>query len=191
MQEFAVQFGKYALPTDLVKLYEFEQKYGPETYSECFGLTITEDKTGIKTWSEKEEFYNSFIEFAGANGSGSSYAYWLINEDLNDCPIVVFGDEGGIHIVAENISTLIHLLTLDTEISVDFDSAYFYKDEEYYEENENKEEFQQWVKKEFSLDPLETNEETEEIVSEAQKKYKKRLNDFLISFDIEIGEDDE
>lgn len=191
LEEFAVQFGKYALPTDLIKLYEFEQEYGPETYSECFGLTITEDKTGIKTWSEKEEFYNSFIEFAGANGSGSSYAYWLINEDLNDCPIVVFGDEGGIHIVAENTSKLIHLLTLDTEISVDFDSAYFYKDEEYYEENENKEEFQQWVKKEFSLDPLETNEETEEIVSEAQKKYKKRLNDFLISFDIEIGEDDE
>uniref|UniRef100_UPI00035CD20A hypothetical protein n=1 Tax=Flavobacterium sp. WG21 TaxID=1229487 RepID=UPI00035CD20A len=158
LEEFAVQFGNYALPADLVKLYEFEQEYGPETYSECFGLTITEDKTGIKTWSEKEEFYNSFIEFAGANGSGSSYAYWLINEDLNDCPIVVFGDEGGIHIVAENTSKLIHLLTLDTEISVDFDSAYFYKDEEYYEENENKEDFQQWVKKEFSLDPLETNE---------------------------------
>ncbi|BFM45016.1 hypothetical protein CFS9_36570 [Flavobacterium sp. CFS9] len=191
LEEFAVQFGNYALPADLVKLYEFEQEYGPETYSECFGLTITEDKTGIKTWSEKEEFYNSFIEFAGANGSGSSYAYWLINEDLNDCPIVVFGDEGGIHIVAENTSKLIHLLTLDTEISVDFDSVYFYKDEEYYEENENKEEFQQWVKKEFSFDPLETNEEIEEIVSEAQNKYKKRLNDFLISFDIEIGEDNE
>ena len=91
-------------------MYEFEQEYGPETYSECFGLLVTNDKTGIKTWSEEEEFYNSFIEFAGANGSGSSYAYWLIDKDLNNCPIVVFGDEGGVHIVAENILQLLYLI---------------------------------------------------------------------------------
>lgn len=191
LEEYAVQFGNYALPEDLVKLYEFDQKYGSETYSECFGLTITEEKTGIKTWSEEEEFYNSFIEFAGANGSGSSYAYWLIDNDLNNCPIVVFGDEGGIHVVAENIRKLIHILTLDTEISVDFDSAYFYKDDEYYDENENKAEFHEWVKNEFNLDPIESNEETDEIVNQAKEKYKKRLNDFLTKFDIEIGEDEE
>lgn len=191
LEDFSVQFGSYSIPEDLLKLYEFEQEFSAETYSQCFGLTITNEKTGIKTWSEKEEFYNSFIEFAGANGSGSSYAYWVIDNDLKNCPIVVFGDEGGIHVVAENTCKLIHLLTLDTEISVDFDSAYFFKDEEYYEENENKEEFQQWVKKEFNLDPIETNEGTEEIVNEAKAKYKKRLNDFLISFDIEIGEDED
>ncbi|CAC9976068.1 hypothetical protein [Flavobacterium panici] len=191
LEEYSVQFGNYALPEDLVKLYEFDQKYGSETYSECFGLLIYDDKTGIKTWSEEEEFYNSFIEFAGANGSGSSYAYWLIDKDLNNCPIVVFGDEGGIHVVAENTRKLIHLLTLDTEVSVDFDNAYFYKDEEYYEENENKEEFQQWVKKEFNLNAIETNEETDEIVNQAKAKYKKQLNDFLTKFDIEIGEDED
>ena len=191
LEEFSAQFGKYALPEDLIKLYEFEQEYGSETYSECFGLRITEDKTGIKTWSEDEEFYNAFIEFAGANGSGSSYAYWLIDKDLNNCPIVVFGDEGGIHVVAENTLKLIHLLTFDTEISVDFDNAYFYKDEEYYQENDYKEEFEKWVKKEFGLDPIESNEETEEIINEAKVKYKKSLNDFLTKFDIETGEDDE
>ncbi|MCP2025076.1 hypothetical protein L1276_000216 [Flavobacterium sp. HSC-32F16] len=191
LEEYAVQFGDYALPEDLVKLYEFDQQYGSETYSECFGLTITEDKTGIKTWSEEEEFYNSFIEFAGANGSGSSYAYWLIDKYLNNCPIVVFGDEGGIHVVAENTRKLIHLLTLDTEISVDFDKAYFYKDDEYYEDNENKTEFHDWVKKEFNLDPIESNEETDEIVNQAKEKYKKRLNEFLTKFDIEIGEDED
>ncbi|WP_343698075.1 hypothetical protein [Flavobacterium sp.] len=191
LEEYSVQFGGYALPEDLVKLYEFDQKYGSDTYSECFGLLVWNDKTGIKSWSEKEEFYNSFIEFAGANGSGSSYAYWLIDKDLNNCPIVVFGDEGGIHVVAENTRKLIHLLTLDTEISVDFDKAYFYQDEGYYEESENKEVFQEWVKNEFNLDPIETNEETDVIVVEAKAKYKKRLNDFLTKFDIEIGEDDE
>ncbi|WP_343617676.1 hypothetical protein [Flavobacterium sp.] len=191
LEEFTPQFGSYKLPDDLVKLYQFQQEYGSETYSECFGLLVTNDKTGIKTWSEEEEFYNSFIEFAGANGSGSSYAYWLIDDDLNYCPIVVFGDEGGIHVVAENIRKLIHLLTLDTEISVDFDYAYFYKDDEYYSENENKEVFHEWVKKEFNLDPIETNEEADVIVDEAKEKYKKKLNDFLTKFGIEIGEEDD
>lgn len=191
LEEFTSQFGDYKLPNDLVKLYKFQQEYGSETYSECFGLTITNDKTGIKTWSEEEEFYNSFIEFAGANGSGSSYAYWLIDKDLNNCPIVVFGDEGGIHVVAENIRRLIHLLTLDTEISVDFDYAYFYKDEEYYEDNENKEEFHEWVKEEFNLNAIETNEEADEIIEQAKKKYKQKLNFFLVKFDIEISEEEE
>lgn len=191
LEEFAVQFGNYKLPEDLVKLYEFEQEHGVESYSECFGLTITNDKIGIKTWSEEEEFYNSFIEFAGANGSGSSYAYWLIDKDLNNCPIVVFGDEGGVHIVAESTRKLIQLLTLDTEISVDFDSVYFYKDEEYYEESENKEEFQEWVKEEFDLNAIETNEEADEIVDQAQRKYKQKFNDFLVKFGIEISEEDE
>ena len=191
LEEFAVQFGSYKLPEDLVKLYEFEQEHGVESYSECFGLTITEEKTGIKTWSEEEEFYNSFIEFAGANGSGSSYAYWLIDKDLNNCPIVVFGDEGGVHVVAESTRKLIQLLTLDTEISVDFDSAYFYKDEEYYEESENKEEFQKWVKEQFGFDAIESNEEADEIVAQAKRKYKQKFNDFLVKFDIEISEEDD
>ncbi|WP_246236374.1 hypothetical protein [Flavobacterium ajazii] len=190
LEEFAIQFGDCKVPQDLVKLYEFEQEYGVESYSECFGLTITEDKTGIKTWSEEEEFYNSFIEFAGANGSGSSYAYWLIDKDLDNCPIVVFGDEGGVHIVAENIQKLIQLLTLDTEISVDFDKAYFYKDEEYYEESENKKEFKEWVEKGFDFDAIETNEEADEIVEQAQRKYKQKFNDFLVKFDIEISEEE-
>jgi hypothetical protein len=191
LEEFAVQFGSYKVPEDLVKLYEFEQEHGVESYSECFGLTITEEKTGIKTWSEEEEFYNSFIEFAGANGSGSSYAYWLIDKDLNNCPIVVFGDEGGVHVVAESTRKLIQLLTLDTEISVDFDSAYFYKDEEYYEESENKEEFQEWVKEQFGFDAIESNEEADEIVAQAKRKYKQKFNDFLVKFDIEISEEDD
>ncbi len=191
LEEFATQFGNYKLPEDLVKLYEFEQEYGVETYSECFGLTINDDKTGIKTWSEEEEFYNSFIEFAGANGSGSSYGYWLIDEDLNNCPIVVFGDEGGVHVVAENTRKLIQLLTLDTEISVDFDYAYFYKDEEYYEESENKEEFQEWAKAQFGFNAIESNEEADEIVEQAKRKYKQKFNDFLVKFDIEISEEDD
>ncbi|MNE96959.1 hypothetical protein D3C80_1952420 [compost metagenome] len=81
-------------------------------------------------------------------------------------------------------------MTLDTEISVDFDKAYFYQDEEYYEESENKEAFREWVKEEFNLDAIESNEEADEIVEQAQSKYKQNFNNFLVKFGIEISEED-
>lgn len=189
LEEFSIQFGNYEIPDDLKKLFDFQSEYDGD-FSECFYMHSI-DKTGLKTWSEADTFYNSFIEFATANGSGSSYAYWLIDTDLNNCPIVVFGDEGGIHVIAENTRKLIHLLTYDTEISVDFDSAYFFKDEDYYEESSYKDEFQEWVTAQFGFQPIDSDEAADEIVNEAKEKYKNQLNNFLTEYSIEIGEDQE
>ncbi|MBE8724603.1 hypothetical protein [Flavobacterium hungaricum] len=184
LEDLELQFDNRTLPDDLVKLFEFEKEFGAETFSECFRLYIM-DKTGIKTWSEEEEFYTSFIEFATANGSGSSYAYWLTDTDLNNCPIVVFGDEGGIHVVAANTRDFIQLLSYDTEISVDHENAYFYKDEDYYEESENKEAYADWIKNTYGFEALENDEEADRILNTAKEKYKKKLNAFLEKFDIE------
>jgi hypothetical protein len=189
LDEFLVQFKASQAPDDLLKLFEFQSQFGGESFSESFYLYAFNSKTGLKTWSENEEFYNSFIEFATANGSGSSYAYWLIDNDLNNCPIVVFGDEGGIHVVAENTQDFIRLLTYDTEISVDHENIYFYKDEEEYEESENKEEFVNWTKENFGLHAVETEEETELIIKNAKEKFGKKLNSFLEKFDIETFEE--
>lgn len=190
LEDFLVQFGESEVPDDLLKLFEFQSEYGGESFSESFYF-YTYDKTGIKTWSEDEEFYNSFIEFATANGSGSSYAYWLVDKDLNKCPIVVFGDEGGIHVVAENTKQFISLLTYDTEISVDHETVYFYRDDEEYEESENKKEFVNWVKEAFSSDAVDTEEEAEKILHNAKEKFGKKLNVFLEKFDIETFEEQE
>jgi hypothetical protein len=47
--------------------------------------------------------------------------------------IIVFKENlGGVHLVAENILQLPHLLTYDTEIWVDFDQTYFYMDKNNY-----------------------------------------------------------
>jgi hypothetical protein len=184
LNDFSVQFGESKIPNDLIKLFEFEYQLGNQFYSESFYMHSI-DKTGLKTWSENEEFYNQFIEFAKANGTGSSYAYWLIDDDLNNCPIVVFGDEGGVHIVAENTSKLIQLLTYDVEISVDHENIYYYKYEEDYQESENREEYLDWVKENFGYDPILTKEETESIINEAKEKYQIKLNEFLWKFNIE------
>lgn len=51
--------------------------------------------------------------------------------------------------------------------------------------------FEEWVKKEFNLNAITSNEETDEIVNQAKEKYKTQLNDFLIRFGIEVGEENE
>lgn len=171
-------FGNHKIPKDLKLLFDFEQEHGSENYSECFYLKTSTDY-GLDNWCESKEFIDAFLEFATANGSGSSYAYWIIDEDLEKCPIVVFGDEGGIHVVANSTKDFIHLLTFDVEISVDHESAYFYKDDEYHEESDCKEEFDNWAKENFQLNALQTNEETEVIIDKAKEKYQTKLENFM------------
>ncbi|MBS7229398.1 hypothetical protein KHA90_00030 [Flavobacterium psychroterrae] len=187
-EEFITQFGNHEIPADLKKLYEIEHIYGAENLSECFSLNSI-DKTGLKSYSDDEAFYNSFIEFASANGSGSTYAYWLIDNDLNKCPIVVFGDEGGVYIVAENTQQLIHLLTLGTEISVDYDEVSFYDlDED--QEPLYRNEYLEWVKRNFDLEPI-SQKKSIKILTDAKQKYQKQLNEFLAKFSIETDDETE
>jgi hypothetical protein len=185
LEDFKLQFEKYTIPRDLKMLFDFENEYGSESFSECFYLNAI-DKTGLKSWCDKKDFLNSFIEFATANGSGSTYAYWLVEKDIEKCPIVVFGDEGGIHIVASSTKDLIHLLTYDIEIMVDHEEATFYKDEEDYEKSENKKEFVKWAKENFDLKAIKNEEETEKIISNAKNKFQDKLNLFLEGFGIEL-----
>ncbi|KGE13448.1 hypothetical protein [Sphingobacterium deserti] len=139
---------------------------------------MIDDKLGLKSWSEDPAFLAQLYSFAQANGSGSFYAIWNDGtaKPMSEMPIVVFGDEGGVHIVAENFVQLLHLLTFDTEIHVDFDGVYFYKDEEDYEESEDLEEFLDWVKENYGLDQI---EEPDELMEAAQSKYQAVFEDWF------------
>lgn len=116
-------------------------------------------------------FLEKLFPFAQANGSGSFYCIWNdgTSKAMNKMPIVVFGDEGGVHIVAENILQLLHLLTFDTEITVSDEEIYFYKNKDDYEESEDLNEFLKWLKSDFGLDQI---HETSNIINAAQTKYK-------------------
>lgn len=188
INEFKEVMGLTEIPTELEKLIDFQNNisyFGG--YSECFGVGI-DDKSGLKTWSEESSFLDKLYPFAQANGSGSTYAIWNdgTNKTINEMPIVVFGDEGGVHVVAENMLQLLHLLTFDTEISVDFDSVYFYKDEDDYEESEDLNKFIEWLKEDYGLKPIKNDEETHKIIDTAKDKYQDKLNAFLTGFGIEI-----
>jgi predicted DNA-binding WGR domain protein len=174
--EFFEKYGKRP-PVALKKLLGFESEVG-DNFSNGFRLEFR-DKSSLKTWFQEENFPDSFIEFAVANGSGSTYAFWLVDEDLEKCPIAAFGDEGGIHIVAENMLQLIRLLTYDAEISIGHDEAYYCRFEDGDFERPDRPEFLKWAKANIGVDPIGTYEEAREIIRAAKGKFGKKFDKFL------------
>ncbi|MEX3105965.1 MULTISPECIES: hypothetical protein [unclassified Streptomyces] len=123
----------YSPVPELNLLKDFQDEVGYENFADGFGLTEYGDVSGLVAgWSDDPEFTGGLIPFAQATGGGSFYALWRLDDrtDLATLPVVVFGDEGGQHVVARDLRELFRLLGFDTEISVDWDSAYFYRAED-------------------------------------------------------------
>lgn len=178
IQEFKETWGSTAIPTELEKLIHFQTNISSfENYSEGFGVSANE-MTGLKRWSKDPSFLDRLFPFAQANCSGSFYAIWNdgTTKPINEMPVVVFGDEGGVHIVAENILQLLHLLTFDVEISVDHEEVYFYKDKDNYEEREDLGKYLKWLKENYNLDQI---KKPKPMVTAAQKKYKKQFSNWF------------
>lgn len=182
-EQFMQHLGLTELPAELEKLIRFQQEIsGFESYSQGFGVLI-DDKLGLKSWSENKDFLNRLLPFAQANGSGSFYTFWLDGTDksLGEMPIVVFGDEGGVHVVAENLRQLLGLLTFDAEIYVDHDSVYFYKDADDYEASEDLPAFLEWLQKDYQISQL-NEAETEKVIENAQEKYKSAFDAWFAQY---------
>jgi hypothetical protein len=171
-EDFKKIFGCKELPNELENLILFASNLPDSNYySDGFEI-CGEGKIGLQYgWCDKEDFLNKLIAFATANGSGSIYAIWINDDEkpLNELPIAVFGDEGGVHIVAENILQLLHLLTYDVEIEVDDNNAHFHKDKNAYQKSQNLGKYLEWIKENYNLDPI---IEPEKIIKVAQGKYK-------------------
>jgi hypothetical protein len=169
LQEFSQNFGGKPVPDALAQLLEFQNETGFEYYAEGFGLQY-DDKSGLRYgWSEAPAFLDKLMPFAQANGSGSFYALWQHDDstDLANLPVVVFGDEGGEFVVAENIAGLLQLLTLDSEPMI-YEDVSFYKDPED-DPSEYAADYRNWLKERFKLDPV---EEGDDIIVPAQEKYQ-------------------
>ena len=182
IEEFKKNWGPSPIPTELEQLIYFQtNKSAFEFYSRGFGV-IVDDKGGLKSWNEDISFLNELLPFAEADGTGSFYAIWDdgTTKPLNEMPIVVFGDEGGVHIVAQNILQLLHLITFDTEISVEFDDVYFYKDENEYQKSKDLDAFLKWLKNDYNLDPV---QDPAVIIASAQKKYKETFDKWFKQYD--------
>lgn len=181
--EFTKNWTLETLPTALEKLIYFQENISDcECYSQGFSVFFAE----WLSYNDDPEFCKRILYFAQANGSGSNYAIWddETGKPVEQMPIVVFGDEGGVHIVAKNFLQLLHLLTYDTEISVSWDDVYFYHDDEDdYEESPDLDEFLHWLKEDYGLDQIQSDEEANQIITAAKEKYQAAFDEWFKKYD--------
>jgi len=183
LSAFEANFKNFEIPEELTELVKFQDSIADdENFADQFYIGRDySDKSGISGYSDDEGFTGSIIEFAMADGSGSTYAFWVRNNDknLSEAPVLAFGSEGGIHIVARNIRELLQILTFDVEPAIGWDDIYYYKDEDEYEPTEKTEEYKKWVLEKYGI---ETTENPDEIVKNAQETYDEEFRNWLKTY---------
>ena len=168
--EFAKNVPGLNLPELLLDLLSFQANAGAGNYSQGFGLT-REDQTLLEGYSKDTDLSKSLMCFASANGTGSCYAFWKQEGTaLDQFPIVIVGDEGGLHVVAEDLGGLLQLLCADLEASVSLDEVAYSEDGS--EPSWEAKSFRAWVKKRLGLSRITS---PKRVVSMAQKKYGRAL----------------
>ncbi|MFC9330691.1 hypothetical protein [Kitasatospora sp. NPDC057015] len=160
----------YSDVPELNLIAELERELDGSYAAEGFALTDYRDDSGLTAgWSADPAFLSRLVPFAQANGSGSIYALWRVDDrsDLAALPVVVFGDEGGQHVVARDLREFLRLLGYDTEISVDHDSAYFHRLDDH-EPSDGHPAYLAWLEERFGLAPA---DDPDEVVAAAQAEF--------------------
>jgi hypothetical protein len=103
---------------------------------------------------------------------------WLCNgdTDLSNTPVILFGSEGGYHVVAKNITQLLQLLTYDAEPMASWERVYYYKDEQDHQPSEEIDRFPKWVFDKYQLPALSN---TDILIEQAQTKYQDEFNEWI------------
>lgn len=181
-QSYAKNFRPFSLPDVLARLVEFQNDV-VETFAEGFSLAV-DDKGLVKNFcasqSKQREFAAAFLPIGDANGSGSGYCVWNngASKNAGELPIVVFGDEGGCHVVAENLRELLSLVAADVEPMIDNDEVSFYKGPDH-EPSPEIAAFRKWLKSNVGITP--TKKPTA-LVRKAQKRHKAAFDAWLKKF---------
>jgi hypothetical protein len=104
------------MPKVLKELLELEFEYADgngmdfEPYSEF--LPKEDTRSWLQAWTGNKELSGEQYLVFGQDGTGGYAAIWCIREekDLLDQPIVFFGSEGELGVIAENFSSFLWLL---------------------------------------------------------------------------------
>jgi hypothetical protein len=134
----------YSPIATLNKLHAFDKRYGGENYCDGFAVGKFDDDSGL--------------------GAG-----WQMKpgDDLSKSPIVVFGDEGGEHVVAQDMDDFLRVLAFDVEPSIGHDKVYYFKPEDHTPSDEHRA-YKRWLKDGFGIA---TTPHPDKIVKDAQAKF--------------------
>lgn len=151
------------IPKKLVALIDFNNKASKKnSFTMGFKFYVDRDRKLLKKYSQDEEFLNSIFEFSTVSATDEDgcqyeaiYAFLLIDKkhSLDDSPIIIIGDDGGIHIIASNFDELLILLAFDSVPIVSWDYAFFYKEPDD-PESPAKREYYDWLKERYVLNPI-------------------------------------
>lgn len=159
----------YSPVPELNALYALDDPHD-EFLAEGLELGEFNDRSGLRAgWSADPEFLDRLLPFASANGSGSEYALWRVDDraDLAALPVVAFGDEGGAQVIARDLRELLRILAYDVELTIDWDSACYYKDDEH-EASTRHDDYVAWLGEHLGLTP---DEDPDEAIAAAQAQY--------------------
>ncbi len=205
LNEYSKVFGKYKIPNTLKLLAEFENKHGHETFGESFYLRTEEnafesyfDEDSVDE-KQMEEYVNHMLPFAVADGTGGIVALWVRDKesDLEKAPIICYGSEGDISVVAQNIKEYVKILSFGAECmdgscyhSIDdYDEESDFKDfkSEFLHYNPNFLIFRKWMKDTLDVTPVkkwddESSSVVDKIIEKAQKKLNKSFDKWQYQF---------
>jgi hypothetical protein len=182
LDEYTDWFGPVEVPNELARLIEFDEgQVG--FYSQSFEIDCSSylDGAMLKTYSEEPEFIAGFREFAQADGTGSTYAIWCAHGAAGDAPVVAFGSEGGVQLVAQNMCDFLRILTLDTEPMISWKKITYYKSDSD-KPSKGAADYAKWLQKTFHLKPVADAAEVGQIVEKARNQFEKPFRDWMKRF---------
>ncbi len=190
------------------ELVKFDNKYGGENFAKGFWI-VDDEADFFEDWlydvsdEQIKEYSQSVQVFASADGTGARYAFWFTdgNTDKNKAPIICYGSEGQIDLVAENIKDLIKMLSYGCEV---MDGTFYHGIyEEDYEDYDNYLAymltyrphfltFREWMKETLGIKPVSIknlknnkggeSKKIEKLHKKALKKYKKAFDKWQHQF---------
>jgi len=92
--------------------FEYADGDGIDFYPEADFLSEEETSEWFHPWTGNDQADSSLYLIFGADGTGGMAAFWEVreSEDLLDQPIVFFGSEGEVGVVASNFKGYLRLL---------------------------------------------------------------------------------
>lgn len=179
LQEYQNYFQPDAVPEALVHLIDFAARQNG-WFSQGCEMDVDAQDAMFSTYSETPAFLDNLFHIAQADGTGSGYAIWRQGA-LDASPVVIFGSEGGYHVVAENLHGLLRILSLDTEPMASWEEVVYYKSDDH-EPSEGAIAYSNWLTKTFDLAPVKDSKEVEAMLKAAQATHGRAFDTWVKGF---------